>query len=440
MYYYILNGLIGGFLYPFILGLMWSFCLEKRWPKVPNWVMALILALLTQPLGYIRSQSIGTALFDVMGALQGILVFVFVFLGFKEKVWKRIFGYLVFVVASFVGELFSITMMGHIFGVEYQNTFANQEMFVLQTACMMFDFALFAVMAFIWNDVFKRQKLPRHAWVFVLFPISQLIVLWNWTNQEIFFHREISVFAAFGFILGFVADIVLLYAFLNQGEKDALAERVREMEHLQQVEQLHYQSIETRREELAKIRHDFNNQLTTALYLTEQGEQEQAKSMLEQLRRNLAKTKENTWCGNVVINAVLSEQAAACERDDIDFSAEILIEDTAKIQPVHLCSVFSNLLDNARRAAAVCPAKERKIIVKAAQKGDYLHIKVENTSAFPEKRKKTADGHGYGQEILKDIAMQYNGDFYTDWKDGIYTAVISMENTIIEEKPPQLKV
>ena len=117
--------------------------------------------------------------------------------------------------------------------------------------------------------------------------------------------------------------------------------------------------------------------------------------------------------------------------------AEILLEDTAKIQPVHLCSVFSNLLDNARRAAAVCTAKERKIIVKAAQKGDYLHIKVENTSAFPEKRKKTADGHGYGQEILKDIAMQYNGDFYTDWKDGIYTAVISMENTIIEEKPPR---
>ena len=436
MYYYILNGLIGGFLYPFILGLMWSFCLEKRWPKIPNWGMALILALLTQPAGYIRSQNIGNVLFEIMGALQAALILAFVFLGFKGKLWKRIFAYTIFIAASFIGELFSVTIMRHIFEVEYQNTFANQEMFILQTACMMFDFALFAVMAFIWNNAFKPQKLPRHAWVFVLFPISQLIVLWNWTNQEIFFHREISVFVAFGFILGFAADIVLLYAFLNQGEKDALAEKVREMEHLQQVEQLHYQSIETRREELAKIRHDFNNQLMTALYLTEQGGREQAKLMLEQLRRNLANTKENTWCGNVVINAVLNEQAAACERDDIDFSAEISIEDTAKIQPVHLCSVFSNLLDNARRAAAACPAEDRKIMVKAAQKGDYLHIKVENTSAFPEKRKKTADGHGYGQEILKDIAMQYNGDFYTDWKEGIYTALISMENTIIEEKPP----
>ncbi len=437
MYYYILNGLIGGFLYPFILGLMWSFCLEKRWPKVPNWGMALILALLTQPAGYIRSQNIGNVLFEIMGVLQAALILAFVFLGFKGKLWKRILAYTIFVAATFIGELFSITIMRHIFEVEYQNTFANHEMFVLQTACMMFDFALFAVMAFIWNNVFKHQKLPRHAWVFVLFPISQLIVLWNWTNQELFFHREIGIFAALGFMLGFVADIVLLYAFLNQGEKEALAKRVREMEHLQQVEQLHYQSIEIRREELAQIRHDFNNQLTTALYLTEQGEQEQAKSMLEQLRRNLANTKENTWCGNVVINAVLNEQAAACERDNIDFSAEILIEETAKIQPVHLCSVFSNLLDNARWAAAVCPVEERKIVVKAAQKGDYIHIKVENTSAFPEKRKKTADGHGYGQEILKDIAMQYNGDFYTDWKEGIYTALISVENTIIKDKPPQ---
>jgi len=437
MYYYVLNGLIGGFLFPFVLGLMWSFCLEKRWNRIPNWGMALILALLTQPFGYIRSQSIGMVLFEVMGVLQGFLILVFVFLGFKDRLWKRIFAYTIFLAAGFMGELFSVTIMGHIFGVEYQNTFASQEMFILQTACIMFDFVLFAAMAFIWNNVFKHQKLPRHTWVFVLFPISQLVVLWNWTNQEIFFHREIGVFAAVGFLLGFVADIVLLYAFLNQGEKDALAKRVREMEHMQRVEQLHYQSIETRREELAKIRHDFNNQLTTALYLTVQGEQEQAKSMLEQLRRNLAKTKENVWCSDVVINAVLSEQMAACEREAIDFSAEILLEDTAKIQPVHLCSVFSNLLDNARRAAAVCTAKERKIMVKAAQKGDYLHIKVENTSAFPEKRKKTSNGHGYGQEILKDIAMQYNGDFYTDWKDGIYTAVISMENTIIEEKPPR---
>ena len=272
MYYYILNGLIGGFLFPFILGLMWSFCLEKRWNKIPNWGMALLLAVLTQPLGYIRSQSIGTVLFEVMGVLQGALILSFVFLGFKDRLWKRIFAFAIFIAAAFMGELFSITMMGHVFGVEYQNTFANQEMFILQTACMMVDFALLSVMAFIWNNVFKHQKLPRHTWIFVLFPISQLIVLWNWTNQELFFSRDIGVFAAAGFMLGFVADIVLLYVFLNQGEKDVLAKRVQEMEHLQQVEQLHYQSMETRREELAKIRHDFNNQLTTALYLTEQGE------------------------------------------------------------------------------------------------------------------------------------------------------------------------
>lgn len=428
MFYYILNGLIGGFLFPFVLGLIWSFCLERRWLKIPNWGMALILALLTQPCGYIRSQSIGTALFEVMGTLQGALILCFVILGYKDKIWKRIFAFTIFIAASFVGELFSVTMMGHIFGVEYQNTFANQEMFVLQTACIMFDFALFSAIAFIWNNVFKHQRLPRHTWIFVLFPISQLMVLWNWTKQEFFFSREMSVLAGVGYIIGFLADIVLLYVFLNQGEKDALAKRVQEMEHLQQVEQLHFQSIETRREELAKIRHDFNNQLATALYLTEQGEQEQAKSMLEQLRQNLVKTKEAAWCSDAVINAVLSEQATACEALDIDFVAEVLLEDEVYIQPVHLCSVFSNLLDNARRAAEGCLVDERKVIVKAAQKGDYLHIKVENTSLIPEKRKKTADGHGYGQEILQDIATHYHGEFYTDWKDGIYTAVISLEN------------
>lgn len=432
MNYYFLNGLIGGFFYPFFLGLMLSFCLEKRWSKLPNWGMALILALATQPAGYVRSQNIGDVIFEIMGALQTLLIFLYVVLGFKDKLWKRIFCFCILLAAGFLGELFSVTMMGYFFGLEYQQTFANREMFILQTACLMFDFVLFSTLTFIWNNVFKHQKLPRHTWVFVLFPASQMIVLWNWTNQEVFFSRDIGVLASLGFIMGFVADMVLLYIFLTQGEKDALAKRLQEMEHLQRVEQLHYQSVETRREELAKIRHDFNNQLSTALYLTEQGEKEQAKFMLEQLKENLAKTKETAWCGNAVVNAVLSEQAAACEADEIEFSAEVMLEKTVNIQQVHLCSTFSNLLDNARRATAECPVEERKISVKAAQRGDYLHIKVENTSLRPEKRKKMSDGHGYGQEILKDIATQYQGDFYTDWKDGIYSAVLSLENTITE--------
>ena len=68
-----------------------------------------------------------------------------------------------------------------------------------------------------------------------------------------------------------------------------------------------------RQEELAKIRHDFNNQLTAALHLTENGDTVQAKELLEQLKDSIAQTKEIDFCKNAIINAVMTEKASECQ-------------------------------------------------------------------------------------------------------------------------------
>ena len=77
--------------------------------------------------------------------------------------------------------------------------------------------------------------------------------------------------------------------------------------------------------------------------------------------------------------------------------------------------------------ASKCSETDRRISLRAARKGDYLHIKAENTALRPTKETRPKGRHGYGQEILRDIAAQYNGEFRTEWSDGIYTAVLSLE-------------
>jgi hypothetical protein len=77
------------------------------------------------------------------------------------------------------------------------------------------------------------------------------------------------------------------------------------------------------------------------------------------------------------------------------------------------------------RAVKECPESAQFITVKAARKEDYLHIKVENASAEP-KKASSRDRKSYGQEILRDIALQYSGEFLTDWKDGVYRAMLSL--------------
>ncbi|MEG2394689.1 MAG: GHKL domain-containing protein [Ruthenibacterium sp.] len=93
------------------------------------------------------------------------------------------------------------------------------------------------------------------------------------------------------------------------------------------------------------------------------------------------------------------------------------------VENVQLCSIFSNLLDNAIRAVKPLAQEMRKITVKANLRGQTLFVKVENPcdSALSQK------GTGYGLQILRDIAAQYHGAVMTTEENGVFTAVVTLE-------------
>ena len=70
-------------------------------------------------------------------------------------------------------------------------------------------------------------------------------------------------------------------------EKEYLENQLKEKEQLRALEAVRFEELETKREAMAKFRHDYNNQLTTALLLEEQGNGEMAKKMIKQLREKI---------------------------------------------------------------------------------------------------------------------------------------------------------
>jgi len=58
------------------------------------------------------------------------------------------------------------------------------------------------------------------------------------------------------------------------------------------------------------------------------------------------------------------------------------------------------------------------------QDGDYLFIKAINPSKEPSK--KPVAGRGYGSRILSDLASRYGGDYRAEYKDGVFTATVSL--------------
>lgn len=424
---YWVNMFLGGVLYVFFMGMVWSFLLEPRWPKVPRWLLSAGLTVADMIPGIVRSLCGELSpLFHTMGYIQMAIIFLFLFFCFRSQWWKKLLAYSLHIIAAHLAEGIVFPLF-ELAGIRYNSDFNSYEMLILQTAVCIVSMCFSAVMVFLWNKVEKQRKVPQNAWIYLSVPISQLLMVWN--VAESFWGDYTGMLpTVVGCVIGFVADIMLFYFLMEQGEKEVLANQLQELEKLRSAEELHYKTIVNRREELAKIRHDFNNQLTAALHLTENGDTAQAKELLEQLKDSIAQTKETDFCKNAIINAVMTEKAAECQRLGITLDIEMALDSELAVAPIHLCSIFSNLLDNAIRATKGCPLEQRKIIVRGATRGDYLHIKVINfieCSVHVEKKSRK----GYGQEILKDIAHQYNGEFQTEQAGNCYTAMMSLEIT-----------
>ena len=96
-----------------------------------------------------------------------------------------------------------------------------------------------------------------------------------------------------------VAVYAVLMLFLSRSEKkeaqeeqQQMMEEVRELQHAMELEKVHYEQIEARREEMAKLRHDYNNVITSVMYLIENGKTEEAREIMRDLSERISRTKE----------------------------------------------------------------------------------------------------------------------------------------------------
>ena len=142
-------------------------------------------------------------------------------------------------------------------------------------------------------------------------------------------------------------------------------------------------------------------------------------------------TQEYRYCSIPVVNAVISEKNKEAEKYGIRLVTKIDIPDSAGITQHHLCSAFANMIDNAIRAERGFTEKDsdKKIInVDAVSDSVSVYITVRNyVSGVEISREDDSSLHGYGQQILGDIAQIYSGRFEKSEKNGEYTCTLVMQ-------------
>ena len=229
-----------------------------------------------------------------------------------------------------------------------------------------------------------------------------------------------------------IADIALFVTMIHSSQNEKLREELRMQEYQNSVNLEYYKNVEKNSVEARKIRHDLANMVQTAYEIMENGtdsDKESAKKMLSQLKTEVADIKIERFCQNTLVNAIASNKAAECRKNDIDFDFDLRVPETLGIEEIDICKAYVNIFDNAINAAKAIDGKRYVKIKSFTDESDgMLYITGENNVApdYEDKIKSRTGEHCYGLRILRDTAEKYGGRLVTNDKGDTFTVVMTM--------------
>ncbi len=229
-----------------------------------------------------------------------------------------------------------------------------------------------------------------------------------------------------------IADIALFVTMIHSSQNEKLREALKMQEYQNSVNLEYYKNVEQNSVEARKIRHDLANMVQTACEIMENGtdsDKESAKKMLSQLKAEVADIKIERFCQNTLVNAIASNKAAGCRKNEIDFDFDLRVPETLDIEEIDICKAYVNIFDNAINAAKAIDGKRYVKIKSFTDESDgMLYITGENNVApdYEDKKKSRTGEHGYGLRILRDTAEKYGGRLVTDDKGDTFTVVMTM--------------
>ncbi|WP_320931753.1 GHKL domain-containing protein [Hungatella sp.] len=133
---------------------------------------------------------------------------------------------------------------------------------------------------------------------------------------------------------------------------------------------------------------------------------------------------EISWTGNEILDYILNIKKAKAIEEHIDFTIDADIIYYRKLSDTVLCTVLSNLLDNAIEAnSRVCDAEKYiRVIIRTIN--DMLLIKIVNSAIEPIRKgkkfmttKSDPERHGWGLKSVIEAVKSNNGEIYYNFKE-----------------------
>lgn len=239
------------------------------------------------------------------------------------------------------------------------------------------------------------------------------------------------LYTIFGFV--FLALLLLSYLlFYHMASSLNRNARLRLENQFLSMQQSRYDSLLTTTRQIRQARHDLRHHLHVLQGFAAQGNMEGIVDYLAQVQGNIP-TGDLGLCENVVVDSVAGYFAPLYRENGIPLSFRLDLPRSLPVPDTDLCSVLSNLLENAMEASLRTAPEKRNVRVSARLHSEnMLLLSVENSYDVEVQERNGVflsskrSGEGIGLQAVQHTAEKNGGYCRFHYGDGVFTANVML--------------
>lgn len=265
------------------------------------------------------------------------------------------------------------------------------------------------------NIEFKKNE-ALHIIILILTNILSIVVIFTLSmkciNKSFTYKLTLLVVSSL-LILANLSLIKLIGKIIKANNIELENKLIREKMDMQYQ---YYLNIQEEQLKVRKLYHDMNNHVVCIKKLYENcGE---VNAYINHIKSELNSWKAIISTENMILDIIINDKKKICDKNNINFEVDINFSKCDFIDMIDICSIFSNLIDNAIEACLKVKDKERVIILKGTIVNKFFALKCENNKLNDIKidkekiitNKKDKFIHGVGITSIKSSIKKYDGD------------------------------
>ncbi|MCC8101785.1 MAG: ATP-binding protein [Clostridiales bacterium] len=200
-----------------------------------------------------------------------------------------------------------------------------------------------------------------------------------------------------------------------------------ELHQLEQMLFVQHAQYSQSKEVADRVNRQYHDLKNTLLYIQNCTDQEQIRQALGKMLAQIRPYETELNTGNQAVNVILNQKLALCQENHIRCVPYIDGSLLDFMDPLDICTILGNALDNAIEACLkIADEQKRQIRIRISLKNQMLSLHVENScEALPKEQdgqlltdKPDASAHGFGMRSIRHTAEKYGGQLSYRVTDG----------------------